>query len=78
MAVMVSLIGLGLELVQEGSDGVVLTLDKGGTVLPNTILRPPLAPGWVTLVLVDVVDAEAVGEGLTEDVQPFGVLKQGL
>jgi hypothetical protein len=78
VAVLVGLVGLGLELIQEGDDGVVLALDQSCTVLPDTVLCPPLAPGLITLVLVDVVNPETVGEGLTEDIQRFGVFKQGL
>ena len=34
--------------------------------------------GWITLVLMDVVNPETLGEGLTEDVQRLGVFEQGL
>jgi hypothetical protein len=47
VAVLIGLVGLGLELLQEGGDGIVLALDQGGAVLPDTVLRLPLAPNRV-------------------------------
>lgn len=69
---------MGLELIEEGHDGIVLALDQRCTVLPDAVLRPPLAVGRIALVLVDVVNSEAVGERLTENVQRLGVFEQGL
>lgn len=71
VSVVVSFIGLGLEFVEEGGDGVILALDKGSAVLPNTVFRPPLAVGWIALILMNVVHAKVFGEGFTEDIQPF-------
>lgn len=77
VAVVIGLVGLGFELVEKGGYGVVLTLDEGGTVLPNAVFRPPLATSWVALILMDVVHAEVIGERFAEDVQSFWLLQQG-
>jgi hypothetical protein len=59
--------GLRRELRQEAVEPPVRPLGQRATVLPDAVLRPPLAGRRVALVLVDVVHPEPRAERLTED-----------
>ena len=75
MSVVVGFIGLGCEFVKEGDDGIILALDEGRSILPDSIFCPPLAMSWVALILMDVVHPEVFGEGFSEYVQLFWLLQ---
>src|SRR5687767_2807101 len=65
VAVVVSTVRLAGELTDERHPGSVRLLGDRAAILPDAVLSPPLGPGRIALVLMDVVHAQAGGKRLS-------------
>jgi len=76
--------GLGREFVQKADKFALCCFNQGATVLPNGILGVMASTYGISLVLVDIVNAEPIGKWLSENIEPHSLrdhrlkVRQGL
>lgn len=62
---------LCFEFVQKSNEAALVGFYDGCTVLPYSVFRIVPSTNGITLILVNVVDAQTRIEGLAKDIKPY-------